>query len=390
MKGRPISLITDADIDAHYAGGDWTRDPWFLRPESVASLVACDFTADEVHAAAEALARVYPPDLCRRFLRRWPDSTLVVELFHQVTFFSGTTALGVDLSWVKPWERAPDLVSRLRQLDQFAGAELEVDVWANLKRSRISAERPRKAKGDAQPDLHVELPVGLVQLEIKGLPRDEGEILASELHDEFSFRTHAVGFPPNGLAVLIAVSEPVRTLTRSADGRRRLVATKDQMFDALVLALEAVRDAGWPGGDMPVPGVGAIRVRPVEPGRYASLKWNLFEEHADPDYVACRAARLVRGAVPQFTRLLPAIIFLDVPGSTRLDLVHREVSRELARRPSLRERIDGIVLRKRRRLNVPPWRSWEGAVIRPRQSQLPAETLRRFGGLLASSPLRRT
>lgn len=199
--------------------GDWSLRVWFLEADSLRWLAAWGFREDDLRAAVTTLKKVYPPNVARSLLgHAWEPSegTSLDELWrredeHQLVagLFGNTgpvfpplavLALGVDLSLVMGSGFDHDLAERLREVTKWAGADLEVQVWANCLRAGWTVTKIDVPEERDRPrqDFLIRTEDGLsVTVEVKNLDLGDDAILVRRIHFDGIFSFDCTGIPPD-------------------------------------------------------------------------------------------------------------------------------------------------------------------------------------------------
>src|SRR5438552_6815085 len=119
------------NLEQRLASGDWITEAWFLR-EANDLFEKADFSFDLRRKAASALARLYPPELCKR-MRAQDDMRLVHPLFAAAwpLVITHLLEVGLDLGDCGCWYDEA-LIGRLRQVSEFSEAAFKLRVRASL------------------------------------------------------------------------------------------------------------------------------------------------------------------------------------------------------------------------------------------------------------------
>ncbi len=211
--------------------GDWSEDPWFLRPGVgwYEEWRALGLLPDARQMAVEGLKRIFPPEVCRKIRE---DSSFrlygpVISLFDAVRF-PGLVAplleLGLDSLVAKPWEDA-SVLHRLHQRDQHDEAVFEVRVHAALLRAGYTVERVRETPDERTCDFLATKKGRTFEVEVKLLNSPELDRVAEDLNRLLMTRDLTIP----GLHLTLRGSESLaeQVLSDAAGVRARLTTIAD-------------------------------------------------------------------------------------------------------------------------------------------------------------------
>lgn len=300
LKGPPHEpLLTDDDLAGDFAGGDFTRNPWFEASDLDCYFTLRGFPKHRREIAVAALRRLYPPDVCRDLLRRPWHGALLLPLFksyivpHVFTCFQ----LGLDLDAARPWDDS-DLLARLRNRNMFAEAWNELEVWANLREAAIEHRREPLTLGGKRPDFALYLNYRQYFLEVKLLDESDADAFANEFHRELFADVPWELFRPRQ-KVTVRSSSEYAALAERHQGLDRLDAEREVIREALRKAYDALVTADVPTGVYPVTPFATVEVEAAEPGSSGNEVGIEFVLETSPERRALRAARLVASAFEQ-------------------------------------------------------------------------------------------
>jgi hypothetical protein len=364
--------------------GDWSLQVWFLQPDAVRWLGAWGFSEAALRAAAEVLKKVYSPSVTHSLLGdSWEPSeqTSLDEVWrkedeHQLAAGLFTSpglvippleilGLGVDLSLIMGSGFDHDLAERLRNVTAWAGADLEVQVWANCLRAGWSVTKidGREERDQRRHDLLVTTQDGLsATVEVKNLDLGDDAVLVRRIHLGSIFSFECTGIPSDRQVDVCSADdlyEAAAAPVRHGWLKERL----PQMAEAFQARLSDLAAMGYPFGEHEVAAMGRVVVHAAEEGFGGSLGLDLAGEKS-PERQADRVVGpLWRAASKPRRDNLPSIAFIDLP---RLDesLVVKVVERDIARRPSCYQNLDGFVYRTIRQVSqeggrpFQEWRAW--------------------------------
>ncbi len=267
---------------------------------------------DELRAAVGALARLYPPDFCRKQLRRSWDALLVAELFHQGSIFGvlPLIAVGLDLVTVEPWHDT-ELLAQLRDVEKFEAAAFELRVWAAIRRAGIAVIRQPADNVGQKADFKIWMGRGLYFLEVKLLENSDHDRRASRLNRKILF------------ALMSGTTDGVGLSARASPDVLRLLPREwTNIEEAIARAFSsAARRCSKSGAaSFAVEGYGWIDVIPGAPFSAAADYITLKGEERD----CIRALRSLRKAHRQLGAGEHRIVIVDVgDGETAVRLLDK-------------------------------------------------------------------
>ena len=216
-RRRTLAIFIADEFNTELAGGDWNREPWFLKLDSMRFPLGGGFSKAELNTAARNLSKVYTPSRCRKmFSGDAHHARICYPLFE--TNWSGVAPLidvGLALEGLDP---IPGRILRgLCDSDQFAPTSLELEVMANLRRAGIDVEyEPLGRKG---PDFRIWWDYREYFLECKLVIDSDGDVLSREI-DDYLYRRVLFGIS-KGMSLRLC--GPEREALRTNSGRQRLL-----------------------------------------------------------------------------------------------------------------------------------------------------------------------
>src|SRR5712691_8453478 len=122
--------------------GDWSQDPWWLRPDDEKWFTEHGWPLVRRRAAVPGLKKLYPPSVCRDLLLQPWHGGLVYLLFQRYFPWFITPMLEAAENWqeIAP-QKDKKLLRALRDRDEFSSALFELSIWANLNRHGYRPER---------------------------------------------------------------------------------------------------------------------------------------------------------------------------------------------------------------------------------------------------------
>ncbi len=351
LKGPPHeALLTEDDLAGDFAGGDFTRNPWFEAPDLDRYFTLRGFPKHRREIAVAALRRLYPPGVCRDLLRRPWHGALLLPLFksyivpHVFTCFQ----LGLDLDAARPWDDS-DLLARLRNRNMFAEAWNELEVWANLREAAIEHRREPLTLGGKRPDFALYLNYRQYFLEVKLLDESDAEAFANEFHRELSCDVPSELFRACQ-KVTVRSSPEYAALAERRQGLDRLDAEREVIREALRRAYGALVTADVPIGVYSVTPFATIAVEAAKPGSSGNEVEVQFVPQTSPKKRALRAARLVASAFEQFPADGIGIMMVQVREDLSPEAVAERVTDWARRNPIASRNCEIVVVRVPARL----------------------------------------
>jgi hypothetical protein len=396
-----------AELEQRCNGGDWTQDPWFLRPEQQAQLQAFDFSPIDLVAARDALAIVYPPAVCRTMLglpatagapaptgpvEAPPEAGLVAHLFWQMWPWMPLLGLGVDLALVRPWDTAGQLVNDLRRQKSFDGAELEVQVWANALRAGWGVERSGRMAPGKKPDLLLEGNFGgsrLVRVEIKSLGDGQERHLGHGVELQALMAASSAAMPQS-VHVAVKGSVTLQSMMAVAARRHEVAREEAALLESLVRALRHLAAEGWPLGEHPFEWYGTVIVETPTPERPpGGMEVDLFSAPTPRDDLL-RVIDRLNQAGQKVGVLVPGIAFVDAPMHTDIAGVAEYVEAAFSRGVDRLTALDAVIVRTRSwdMDAKPPTQRWVVRAVRSPRSRLAPVCVQQLRSALAASPHR--
>jgi hypothetical protein len=289
-------------------GANWAKDPWFARDEND-WLSEAGFSRERCRELVAPLRRIFPPEVCRRILRRPMDAPLLFGLFQGMPgFLIPLLDAAASVAVVGKLEGDP-LLRSLRQRETFASASSELSLWADLVRANLRVFRePGVLVGTSTryPDFGVQVGAEYLYIEASQLQESAHARAARLLEDEIG-RCTALVF--ENRQVCIRCDEEfgrglgARVIEQLGPGGLLSEYRTRRFIDSDVLpnvrhTLEQIRSTGGAPGRYVIPNVGLIEVSTsTESGA---------EIHAlDRPTVDATAERLWRKVVDEAVQLPP-------------------------------------------------------------------------------------
>ncbi|MFP2962244.1 hypothetical protein ACLEPN_31795 [Myxococcus sp. 1LA] len=322
--------LTDEDLGAEYADGDWSSSTWFLSEKHEALFQDVGLPLELRRTAAAKLRLVYPPEVCREMLRRGGDGGIILSLFHQwIGHLIPLLRLGLDLHVLGD---AVDekYFHRLRFRDQYHSTVFEIAVWANLKRGAYIFEREPRGPGKKRPDFAVSVSGNRYVVELKALQRPEVDQLAADVSWGFSECSNLVA---PGLFITIHPSAEYAQKAFRGEGRNEIRKQLSEIKRAFAQRAEEIAQVGVAPGHYEVPPYGWIQVEAAD-YKYGGFQC-LFIPELTPSE---KAKRLVKDVEEKSKQLPPdaiGVLLLEVGTLERPDLLEFELRRRVNERPSL-------------------------------------------------------
>jgi hypothetical protein len=394
LSHSPVRALTQREVDEQLNGGEWRKDVWFLQAGWRLEAERRGFSEGDLAIAAAALGDVYPPDVCRKMLQMPPRySQLVFGLFRQVPWWERIIGLGLDLAACAGVLRV-GIVKRLRDPEEFRGADLEIQVQSNATRSGLSMSVPPGEGIERRADYLVSGLSIALQLEVKSKGTFAGEEMAAAVEGRLSRMASLFGYsPPPDRDWHIEGIGALRTLPMTAAGRKSLDDLEAKLTEEVGELLDGAKAAGWPAGTTEVGRHARLHVA-VALGEGGRCSIDLFERVSSP-YEASKAAAVVRRYQPQIRGLgksLPGVFFLDLPWETPLDPVREYVQRDIAANVAAYRFLDGVILRTRgRRRRLDPlweWHEWFATAWATPHARLSDALVRDLAARTVDSPHR--
>lgn len=357
---QPLSRDQHRILMEGFRDGHWRDDPWFLRnPSGLASSTGQGrYSRAALERAAEALARVYTPEACRKVLsmRGGPPIAILFMLIDRERLFP-LIRLGLDLADIG--EPSSVLANRLCIGAEYAGVQLEAEIWASLVRAGIKVDHGSDLVGppqEARPDLRALWDFREYFIEAKRLNPPDADIIGREIMDRVGFAVlRAV---PEARGLELRFSETFAALPLSLAGRESLSTRQTDIEHRLVELVVAFHAGRILAGEHDVLGLGSVFLGRTDCEGNCALSG--FHENP-PETESDRVFRLIRDAASQLPPRGRAVIFIDAP--TLVDV------RDLQ-----------ILIQTRVSLTAPTFSNAHFVVVRT-QSHPPAATVMTFPGV---------
>lgn len=295
-------------VDRWDTDGDWTADPWFLRPDVgwTEEWRALGLPRDVRRKAVEGLRRIFPPEVCRTIrddpsLRRYRSVIFLFDTLRMPGLVAPLLRLGLDAVETKPWEDA-GLLHRLHCRGEHEEAAFELRVQAALLRAGFGVQRIPETPARRTPDFRVSARGATFDVEVKLLNRSELDQIAEDLNRLLWSRELIV----TGLQLTLRGSEAFaeEVLSDPKRVRERLVAIADA-YESTALRIRAAPAPGT----YAVEGYGSIIATPRD--GLGSVT-NLTLPELPEEKKAQRVLRLVRRGLPQLSGEHPGVLLVGL------------------------------------------------------------------------------
>lgn len=265
LKGSLEAMLTES-----FSNGVWDQPPWFCEEEDP-WFGDAGFSLARRRELLVPLRQLYPPEVCRRLLKRPLDAALLFGLFQRMPgFLIPLLHAASDRAVLGSLEGA-GLLGKLRSRGEFAAAASELSIWADLVRAGYDVDREPGVLVDGsvrRPDFGVREGGDYFYIEASRLLPGSWERAADRLEQELSVQPNitlkgrAVRFRPSG-DFLNGAAEVLASLFDDAEPRARHKADKfiaEHITPAVNSALAAVVSAGSVPGTYGIEGVGELLV----------------------------------------------------------------------------------------------------------------------------------
>jgi len=213
----------EIDLKKMLAESDWPENPWFLKDQFFESL--CErfkmYPHVDIHRVTAQLQRLLNYKVCEKLMKK-KHSPFVAELIvpGNMWWLLPKIFLGYDLEALEPWTDDTEIIKRLRNMDQYSGARLELEVYAALKRMKVDAEYypPQKSKPSA--DLRVKFRTKLYWVELKIMNTGDVERIVAEFDERLGLPLVQYGYPDDGASVFI--NDDLNRMIYTEEGRKEL------------------------------------------------------------------------------------------------------------------------------------------------------------------------
>jgi hypothetical protein len=282
--------------------------------------------------AARALARVYPPEVCRELLlKRW-YGWIVYPLFqgHLPLDVVPRLQLGLDLDTVQPWDDT-ELLNRLRNREHYNGAAFELSVWANLIRAGYQVQRTPQGPKRKLPDFAVIFDHRRYVLELKDLELGDLDVLAEEVQQ--IFYSGAVDVTVPARAVTLLPSSSFCDTCLSDAGRKKIRESLDALAVAFLMKLLELERSGFEPGTYAVEPYGRIQIELQEQFPHGTFACRLV-----PETSAWRSTKRIVNEIAHASKQLPdnalGVVVINPRSFTQLEELGAELARKEAEKPS--------------------------------------------------------
>jgi hypothetical protein len=283
------------------------------------------WSPEEVESAAEAVRKVYPPEVAASLLRDSSSFLWGIVADPGAPWVSNFLSFGFDARDAEAW-RLPSLLRRLRNEEEYEGARFELALLSAFRRARIPCKyEPLSGTQGPNPDFSLDLGAELV-VEAKLARESHRTIEEREWFERITLvrdllrGVHA----PHPVRFRIELTDHFRAIQESEVGRRwirsnleRLEMETRRLRDRLALSL-SLPDEGDVEGLVRV-----LALHPQDPtgGHHLGV----------PPDSSREAARIVRGCLTSGARQVPeamkGLVFIRVDWHTSLVDVAREATR---------------------------------------------------------------
>ena len=298
--------------------GEWSSDPWFLRPSKTFDEAL--FSLAQRLRAANALARLYPPVWCAD-ARGTPQFGLVAGLFASAwpLAISPLLQVGIDLDDAGAF-CDDSLIGRLRSANEFPEAAFELRVRASLARNGYQVSKVEESDSST-PDLVVRKDGFVREVEVK-YPNQSS---LDSFVDRIASPALMNGVPEaNGFVLKLHGSTALHAKALHPDGLRALERDLPNMvaaFREVALAIGSEPHTGT----FDVEGYGYIQVEPANRG-ISEISPLIFPEQDDAKR-ARRVCSLMTKSLRkrQFSGKAPGIFVVGVFRRAKLSMVEDEL-----------------------------------------------------------------
>jgi len=247
-------------IVGEFGDFDWRRDCWFTKlPEGIELPSGRRFSNAELCAAAEQLAKLYTPEVCRQVIQTGPPGFGVMYLFvHMIPHIVPMIRLGLHLRDAAPISNS--LAKRLCVGAEHHAAAWEVRTLAVLRRAGVEVDH--EPFGKAGPDFRVLWDHREYFVEAKLVWLSDADRLGRDF--ERAVMEALIGL--DSLSVVVRLSPAARNLFKDAAGRQYLQKEGRRIIDEIVSIVDECQKGSRALGLHAVDGLGGIVVGPPPEG----------------------------------------------------------------------------------------------------------------------------
>ena len=336
-------------LDEWVKDGYWYRDSWLASKEYV-NKFAKYIKIHEMHQIVDALAYVYPAEVCRKIIKENKHPIGLLEFFMpgMMLHLWSLLFLGNDLVQLpEQWKDDHNMIAHLRRYDQFLDRRVEVGVWAGLLKNGYSVERIKETQHPT-PDFKVIVNGIQVLLEIKTSKRTDLENAVYKIENSLSDRVWFFGSIKKrtlelgmGKKILVKFDGD---LINGLNNSKRLKQTKkeiEKLIEPVATEIEKMLLENR-SKSRQVKGVGVIRISGFKDSQSASLETNLPK--IKPAKIVDKILISLRKANEQSINGLPMIAVVPVTWNIEPMEWLPWIKHEIKIKPESYGAIDAIIL----------------------------------------------